>query len=425
MEEFLQRIAPIWQPHPGQREFLLAEAKTRALACGRRWGKTEACAVDVLHRILRAPPSRQLMVAPTLEQAKILFRRVCRLLDDYQRKVTKDITKFRPKNTPFPVLEFDGHVVTARSGHAPDSLRGDEADHVIVDEAAFVPEALVTEVLTPMLSTTDGHLTCISTPNGFNWFWRLFDRGERGENGIWSRRSPSSENPRVSRHFLAAKKNESSPRSFEVEYEAVFREAAGAVFTQESIDDARCYEWPTSFAGPFTIGVDWAKTKDFTAVAVVSGTRDECWLVGLERFHGPHFQEICAKVVEVIRRFPGARIFQDSTGMGVIAAELLRSRLPRFSITDITFTSGGKEEMVCALARLLGNKLLRMQPNPVLERELASYVSSETAAGNIRYGAKGSEHDDLVTAVMLAARHLPTRLSGSIRLAPKIQFSYA
>jgi hypothetical protein len=81
--------------------------------------------------------------------------------------------------------------------------------------------------------------------------------------------------------------------------------------------------------------------------------------------------------------------------------------------------------MVCALARLLGNKLLRMQPNPVLERELASYVSSETAAGNIRYGAKGSEHDDLVTAVMLAARHLPTRLSGSIRLAPKIQFSYA
>jgi phage FluMu gp28-like protein len=425
MEEFLQQIAPIWQPHPGQREFLMAEAKTRALACGRRWGKTEACAVDVLHRILRSPPSRQLMVAPTLEQAKILFRRVCRLLDDYQRKVTKDITKFRPKNTPFPVLEFDGHVVTARSGHAPDSLRGDEADHVIVDEAAFVPEALVTEVLTPMLSTTDGHLTCISTPNGFNWFWRLFDRGERGENGIWSRRSPSSENPRVSRQFLIAKQNESSPRSFEVEYEAVFREAAGAVFTQESIDDARCYEWPTSFSGPFTIGVDWAKSRDYTSVAVLSGTNDECWLVWLERFQGSGYQEISGRVADVVRRFPGARIFQDSTGLGIVASELLRAWLPRFSITDITFTSGVKEELVCALARLLGSKLLRIQPNPVLERELASYVSSETSAGNIRYGAKGSDHDDLVTAVMLAAQHLPNAVNRSIRIAQRPPFSYA
>ena len=48
MQEFLDWLAPIWRPHPGQEKFLRAEAKTKVLACGRRWGKTDACVVQVI-----------------------------------------------------------------------------------------------------------------------------------------------------------------------------------------------------------------------------------------------------------------------------------------------------------------------------------------------------------------------------------------
>jgi hypothetical protein len=39
MQEFLDWLSPIWKPHPGQLAFLEAKAKTKVLACGRRWGK--------------------------------------------------------------------------------------------------------------------------------------------------------------------------------------------------------------------------------------------------------------------------------------------------------------------------------------------------------------------------------------------------
>lgn len=49
--EFLREIAGLWKPHRGQREFLLAKAPYRALACGRRWGKTDVCAVQVAYHL--------------------------------------------------------------------------------------------------------------------------------------------------------------------------------------------------------------------------------------------------------------------------------------------------------------------------------------------------------------------------------------
>ena len=68
MESFLQAIADLWRPHPGQRDFLLRPEKTKVLACGRRWGKTEVCAVGIAEAILRGPPSQHFIVAPTLDE---------------------------------------------------------------------------------------------------------------------------------------------------------------------------------------------------------------------------------------------------------------------------------------------------------------------------------------------------------------------
>ena len=69
METFLESLAPIWRPHPGQREFLLAGERTQVLACGRRWGKTDACAVKILHGLITLAKSQHLILAPTLDQS--------------------------------------------------------------------------------------------------------------------------------------------------------------------------------------------------------------------------------------------------------------------------------------------------------------------------------------------------------------------
>ncbi|MCH8273325.1 MAG: hypothetical protein IH851_00850 [Armatimonadetes bacterium] len=201
-DDFVKRLRKAgWTPHEGQRAYLRCQARFRVLACGRRWGKTDAAAAEMTHRITTRATSRQLAIAPTLAQVRIVFERMKWML------ATAGVA-FTAVTTPHPIIRVhEGgvkkaaiiHVLDARSGHEAKNLRGRGADHVLIDEAAFVPESLITEVAMPMLAASNGRMTLISTPRGRNHFYRFFRMGESKEHGFWSRRSPSIENPLVSK----------------------------------------------------------------------------------------------------------------------------------------------------------------------------------------------------------------------------------
>ncbi|HRF60991.1 MAG TPA: hypothetical protein PLH94_13890, partial [Fimbriimonadaceae bacterium] len=81
MATYAQFLAEVWTPHSGQREFLDHPSRIKVLACGRRWGKTDACAAAIVAQLLGETPTRTLILAPTLDQARMLFDRVVALLD--------------------------------------------------------------------------------------------------------------------------------------------------------------------------------------------------------------------------------------------------------------------------------------------------------------------------------------------------------
>ena len=76
----LARLLWRWIPHPTQREWLLDEHPVKVAACGRRWGKTEAAAVDAATYALCRPGSVQMIVSPTYDQSKLIFDTVERFL---------------------------------------------------------------------------------------------------------------------------------------------------------------------------------------------------------------------------------------------------------------------------------------------------------------------------------------------------------
>jgi phage FluMu gp28-like protein len=390
----------VWKPHPGQRAFLEAESKFKVLACGRRWGKTDACAAAVVLALGRESPTEHLLLAPTADQAGLLFDRVVELLDRTPGGSTAKV-----RRSPYPSLRLGPHVVRARSGHVPRALRGHEATHIVVDEAAFLPESLVTEVALPMLATTGGQITLISTPRGKNHFWRFFEMGQRGENGVWSRRAPTSESPFVSASFLEVQRDLVSERAFAVEYEAEFLDSSGQVFPTEQVEACLVPSLPP-LAGPFLIGVDWARYSDYTAVAVLSGHREEAWLAEVLRFHGVTWSETVRRVASVVERFPGARVSCDATGVGDPMVEALRQALPGHFVEGLTFTAGVKASLIDGLAWLVGSRGLRMLPDPQLLREMEHFESTATAHGQ-RLEARSGYHDDLVVALALGARLLP------------------
>ncbi len=416
MENFLTKLEPFWKPHPGQLEFLLSRAKTKVLACGRRWGKTDACAVQILRSINEKPTGKYLIVAPTLNQARILFDRFVEMF-----QLLWPVNDAKVSLSPFPSLRQDGQFVSARSAFTPRNLRGLEADDIIVDEAAYVSDHVLNDVLWPMLATTDGSMTLISTPHGFNAFWRLFDRGQRDDPNIWSRCGPSSENPRVHRRFLDMQRTIVDERTFQIEYEAAFFDTESTVFAFEIIAEAQQQDMNEAH-GPISIGIDWGKVQDYTAVAVLQGTEEGCWLLSLQRFHHADHQQLARQAASISRLYPNATITLDSTGVGDAIEEFFRSEIGNRPFRGHQITASNKPEMIQRLVSLFQRRKIKILPDQVLLRELAAFRSVRTATGHVKLQAAGSEHDDTVIALALAASELHRPSTGSVSIGESPSF---
>lgn len=403
MLDFLERLEPIWRPHAGQSEFLLADSPIKVLACGRRWGKTDACAVQILASMHVPEPSRHLILAPTADQAKILFDRVVLLLGAIGQRA-------ETRRSPYPTLKWNGHRVAARSGHIGRLLRGNEANHIVVDEAAFVPEELVSEVAMPMLATTNGSLTLISTPHGLNHFYRFFQMGQRGEHGIWSRAGPSSESPHVSRNFLAIQRQLISDRAYQIEYEARFIESVGTVFRPDAV--AACVV-PVAERipdAPVAIGIDWGRYSDATAVAVVCGTLHRATVLHVETIECTGWAAQVERIGRILARYPSASVQTDATGAGDVAITLLRDRFPGRKVTGLVFTRALKWDLIDRLSSLVEYGQIKFEPDPRLLRELEHFVAGPDG----KLEARGGYHDDVVVALSLAVSLLQREGSGAI-----------
>jgi len=296
-----------WEPHPTQREWLLDRHMVKVAACGRRWGKTEAAAVDVATYAIANNGSIQMIVAPTYDQSKLISNTVERLLLANDRiRPHVQVTK-----TPYPDIRYrDSRIMARTADEDGRNLRGHAADRVIVDEAAFVRDRVIEEVVGPMLADRNGQLVMISTPFGKNHFYRAFVSGQPSAAGsqhgsrithhasrVRSFRFPSWENPHISREYIEYQRSVLTERQFKVEYEAEFVDDQNSVFPwadiQAAVCDTETRRWgdgETALApacghpsprigrgdggegiagGACVAGIDWARYSDYTAVVVV------------------------------------------------------------------------------------------------------------------------------------------------------------
>jgi hypothetical protein len=434
-----------WKAHPTQREWLLCDAQTKVASCGRRWGKTEAAAVDAITFALTHPGSTQIIVAPTYDQSRLIFGTVERLA------LTSALTRPWAKvtRTPYPRLTLGGSVIMARTADEDGrNLRGHAADRVIVDEAAYVRDSVVTEVIAPMLADRNGRLLMISTPFGKNHFYRAFLRGvgrQRStvnEQGLSTddRRPmtddrcaafsfPSWENPHISRDYIERQRAEISPRQFSVEYEAQFIDSASCVFAWEDIQAATTPSpprggsgWgPSAAEGAIVVaGIDWARYSDYTAVIALAVGESGSRVIGMDRFNRMGWDSQIARVVDFLRSHRVTAALADSTSIGDPLLEQLRARLWEsgvdISVEGYGFTNASKRDLIEHLALKFAHRSIAIPPiagpghdvpaqqlHEQLLRELQYFEYELTESGNVRMNAASGQHDDLVIALALAA----------------------
>ena len=171
-----------YTPRPLQRDLhaMLDTNRFNVVVAHRRFGKT-VCMIN--HMIKRAieetrPNPRLHYVSPTYRQSKLVAW-------DYLKTFTSGIPGTSYHETELRCELPTGARITLLGAENPSSLRGIYSDFVVMDEVASMPESIFPEIIRPALSDRKGSCAFISTPQGHNYFFELWEAA--ASNKGWAR----------------------------------------------------------------------------------------------------------------------------------------------------------------------------------------------------------------------------------------------
>jgi len=239
------------RPHERQAAFIDSQTKRKVIRAGRRSGKTVGVAIYAVKQFLAG--KRILYAVPTTEQ-----------LDRFWKVVTRSLqepidAKVFYKNETEHVIELLGteQRIRGKTAWNADSLRGDYADELILDEWQLMDEDAWGVVGAPMLLDNNGNGTFIYTPPSLHsrsvtkakdpqHAAKLFKRASEDKTGRWEVfHFTSHDNPHISTEALGDITNDMTALAYRMEILAEdVNEAPGALWTRKTIEDGRLLKAP-------------------------------------------------------------------------------------------------------------------------------------------------------------------------------------
>jgi hypothetical protein len=397
-----------WEPHPGQARWLTAPRRaTHVLVCGRRWGKSECAAVQALHYAVTHPRSRQGIVSVTLDQARLSFDVA---LMCCQREPLLRALVDRAKETPFPTLRLKtGSEITVRTAAREGIyLRGHTFHRVIADEADYLPERLITEVIRMALADVGGQLILLSTPRARRGLvYRELQRGLAGDPTVYAQTGPTWENPHVDHEYIRSLRDRMTASAWQREVEGVYADDDAAVFGWAHLQAAyESSDW-TLPEDPqphrrYVQGVDLAKSEDWTVHVVLDATARPYRLVAFERYQRQPWPVVAVRIREWHQRYGCHQTLIDATGVGDAVLDEVRDVAQGF-----VFTGRSKLDLLTNLQIALEKRTLRFPFIRELVDELQGYAWDDKALTT-----------DCVMALALAAWAAGPR--GVVEFAPPV-----
>jgi hypothetical protein len=357
---------------------ILSEAKRfNVLDCGRRWGKSVLATFLLQHYVVKGFPTAYF--TPTYKLLEGTFKE---LLSSTNNAIIK-------KHDNQFIEYINGGSIEFWSLENPLAGRSRKYKLAIIDEAAFNRNLWQswTEAIRPTLTDLKGSAWFMSTPKGKNDFYKLWMRGQTGEQDWMSWQMPTLSNPHIDPTEIEAARRDLPELAFKQEYLAEFNDNVANPFGLEYI---RICTGRLSDEPAVCFGIDLAKSFDWTVI------------IGLDRFgnvcHFDRFQRPWNETKEIIRRLPRAAIKIDSTGVGdPITEDIQRDRS---DVHSFKYTSTSKQQLMEGLAAAIHQRRV-IFPDGVIKAELESFEYQMTGTG-VKYTAPVGLHDDCVNALALA-----------------------
>ncbi len=384
------------RPYGIQRDIIASGAKRKVIKTGRRVGKTLTDARLAVERALAG--ARVLEAAPVYDQTEAFW--------SYVKVICRDLIKHGvvEKRETERVMTFPGGGrIRSKTAWDADTLRGDNADLLILDEFAMMNPSAWTEVGAPMLLDRDGDAIFTSTPRRKNHFYHMFLKAQQDDSGRWAVFTASTyDNPHLSAAALRDIDSDMTAEMIRQELYAEFLDSEGAVFR----NIAECMTAPDATPDQhgghrILFGVDWGKQADFTAISVGCQTCKR--EVARDRFNQIDYAFQRGRLKALADKWQPAVITAESNAMGEpIIEQLQRDGLP---VRGFATTATSKPQLIENLALTLERAEWRWQADPLWQMELEAYertVSPQT--GRSRYSAPEGVHDDTVMARALMLR---------------------
>jgi hypothetical protein len=174
-----------------------SSARNKVVAAGRRFGKSEIGAgeLDVeavrtrylLNGLIESGKRREFwIVGPEYTDAEKEFRKHYDALKKVDAPFDKPGTYYDPHSGDLQISMYKGkYLVLGKSATHPERLVGEGLNGVIMAEAAKQRERTWTKFIRPMLADFQGWSLHTSTPEGKNWFYDLYVRGQAIHETSW------------------------------------------------------------------------------------------------------------------------------------------------------------------------------------------------------------------------------------------------
>jgi hypothetical protein len=407
-------------PHEGQIQIIRAFMNGTfdlVIEAGRQFGKSVVLGWLIVWYILHFPNRHCYIVAPSLDQARIIYDEV----DRHFQGPLRVMLSRKPIDFPFPHIQLiNGSHVHGRGANSPKYLRGKLVHLLIEDEAAYFKDGIHPHTIEPMFAVTStmDHtgIIRISTPFGEGDFSEGAAAAQRDTTGKSAYLHYTSlDNPYANKELLASIRDRYGEDSlvWRREYLAENADSDLAVFSSADIKwayEAYPYqteqgriEYPIAAVEGhgYVQGADLANLRDYFVATILDANNPR---LAVQVRHDRMQKKGYAAYKSIIRAnynaYNGARTLIDSTTLGESVVEDLRD------IGAEGYKFGGTEakyDIVHNLVRMLNEHRLAIPMIRELVDELRNFQYEITPSKRLKMEAKKG-HDDYVMSLALSAQ---------------------
>lgn len=289
----LEYVVHLPRPHAKQEQFVDSDKKRIIVRAGRRGGKTVGIALRAVKRFLAG--RRQLYATPTTEQIQRFWVSVTRALAE---PIDAGIFK---KNETEHTIELPGteQRIRAKTAWNADTLRGDYADDLYLDEWQLMNEDAWGVVGAPMLADHNGDAVFIYTPpslhsrsvskaNDPQHASKMFKKARADTTGRWAAfHFTSHDNPHISAEAIHELAGDMTALAYRMEINAEdVDEAPGALWNRELVEETRVIKSPDYDRIVVSIDPSASSTGDEAGIITAGRANREGYVVDDDSVQG-------------------------------------------------------------------------------------------------------------------------------------------